>query len=224
MDLYALASWSRDIPDDSADLASGVCRVVVFPEAQNRPAGPDEQFVMPAIAFSVAGNLGLPIGHIRFRWLVVLGAAMPVTAIDEDGHPRPCEDDIRTDWPGSLNSNRKIDAIPKSERMKDRPKLTLGPGVPAPVRSHCSLGSWRAGPGRWWKARGNGRHFRNRRGTAGARKIDGNSPILHRLGFKRLRRDPHRPPTIEQEARSVLHSTEHRGDAQNRIGQSNMGR
>jgi DNA (cytosine-5)-methyltransferase 1 len=61
---------------------------------------------------------------------------VPETAVNEDRDPRPGEDDIRPNGPGTVDRNRQINPESQAPPMKRGADELLGLGVAAPVRLH----------------------------------------------------------------------------------------
>jgi hypothetical protein len=69
--------------------------IFVFPHSDSRPSSFRESAVRVAVAFLVSGDLGCPEVFVDFRGPMVLGASMPITAIQEDGYLRAGKDQVR---------------------------------------------------------------------------------------------------------------------------------
>jgi hypothetical protein len=69
--------------------------IFVFPHSDSRPSSFCESTVGVAVAFLVSGDLGRPEVFVDFRGSMMLGASMPITAIQEDGYLRTGKDQIR---------------------------------------------------------------------------------------------------------------------------------
>src|SRR5258708_4927486 len=107
----------------------------MFPDANYVPAGLFEQPVGLRVALTVSADLLGPELRVPPRWPVVVWAAVPVAAVDEDGEAGACEDDIRG-APHGRNWARR-DAVPQSQSVEVRAKSQLGSGVAVSVASHC---------------------------------------------------------------------------------------
>jgi hypothetical protein len=66
----------------------------VFPDSNDAPTGILQDEIRFSVPLSVSLDLGSPKIGVLARGPVVLGAAMPVAAINEDGDPGSGEDNV----------------------------------------------------------------------------------------------------------------------------------
>jgi len=111
-------------PDDLRDLVCGRRGVVVLPDAYDRPPGYGETGVGVPVSKAVRFDLSAPPTGVRFRPGAVIGAAMPVAAIAEDGDHAPGEDDVGAT--SKLGERCVVDAVAEAAAMQLAPKCDLG--------------------------------------------------------------------------------------------------
>jgi len=81
-------------PDKSLHAISDKYRVLVLPGPDHRPARFQEPGVKATITGNVPRDLGRPVVHVRLGRHEVLGAPMPVTAVDEHRDLGPREHNV----------------------------------------------------------------------------------------------------------------------------------
>ena len=98
------------------DLCSYGSRIVVGPRADHRPPSGSELRVRIRIPLAVALNLLSPPHDVPTRRATVEGAAVPITAVNEDSYASAAEDDVRTTARGGLGA--VIDSVAKAPTMQ----------------------------------------------------------------------------------------------------------
>lgn len=134
---------------DRTDFGDYGGRGLVFPEPKDEPSGFGQREIVAPVAFLVAGDLRAPVVRIpHSRSLAMVGAAVPETALDEDGDAGTREDDVRTDGSASFEADREVDAEAHPRSVQKRANLTLWTRIPATIRAHVRTPRGRAGR-RW---------------------------------------------------------------------------
>jgi hypothetical protein len=85
---------SRRDPHEIGDPVADVGDVLVLPESHHRPPGNLPEVAGLDVTSSVGRDLGRPELRVRLGSRVVLRAAVPEAAVDENGHLAPREDDV----------------------------------------------------------------------------------------------------------------------------------
>lgn len=80
--------------DGSRDLHGDFVGILVFPEPNNDPSRSPQCQIRLEVSLNIAIDLRIPIGRVGPRTRVVLGAAMPVATVNEDGNFQPCEQNV----------------------------------------------------------------------------------------------------------------------------------
>jgi len=94
--LVAATLFSRDSPaNDSSEVIGCGSRILVLPNANDHPACLNQSPVDNEVTLVVSLDLRPPIVGVSARRDEVLRAAMPEAAINENGHARPAEYDVR---------------------------------------------------------------------------------------------------------------------------------
>ena len=71
----------------------------MFPRAPHLVPVPTKLGAISTITARIACQLGLPVGHVRFRHVAVLGAAMVEAAVTENRQPKAWDIAINADNP-----------------------------------------------------------------------------------------------------------------------------
>lgn len=130
-----LVELTTTCKDDGANARSGRRWVLVFPHAHAQPPRLVELRVGVAVTCNVALHLVGPESSVRHCDRVVLGAPVPETPIQKDGHALLRKHKIGGAAYVAERSSRN--AVTKSERMDGRPERKFGLGVPSAVRLHA---------------------------------------------------------------------------------------
>lgn len=83
------------VADDTRDLPGYIRRCNMLPEAQYNPSSAFEDSCGLLIPMAVRCDFGGPVVSIGYWWDVMLWASVPVAAVDENGHARAGEEEIR---------------------------------------------------------------------------------------------------------------------------------
>lgn len=116
------------------DLVGHEFGVLVLPDAQHCPARRREQGAHALISLSVHRDLVRPEGGVAGRRAVVIGAAMPEAAINEDGDLRAREEEISRRPDAGFGS--RVHPIAEPRRVYEATNSHLWLGVGAPIRAH----------------------------------------------------------------------------------------
>lgn len=114
-----------------------ICRVLwilVLPDPDDVPASGSQRQVVAAVSGYVSIDLGGPVVAVGFRHAAVLGASVPVAAVDEDGHLLPREDEVGMapkPW-----KRHHMHAISESPPVQNRSDLELGARVLGSIALH----------------------------------------------------------------------------------------
>lgn len=146
----------RPPPDQLRDTNGGLGRVLMLPYTEHTPASLGEQAISLKVAFPVTDDLLSPVIGVRLRHGVVLGAAMPEAAVEEDRDLCPGEHQVS----GTADRRKRADgnSVPQAECVGGPSKSEFGPGVTSFVGLHALT---YAGTGRSGRSRGS--HVSNRR-------------------------------------------------------------
>lgn len=108
----------------------------MLPDADDEPSKRFQVGVGLGIALDVAAQLRDPPGVVAGRPGAVDGTRVPETAVDEDRHPLPREDDVgspsRETWQGAF------DAIPETPSVQFAAKRELRGSVLARLLGHAT--------------------------------------------------------------------------------------
>ena len=116
----------------------------MLPEAQHRPPGLLKVCGGLAVALDVAGDLVRPVLGVCGRLGVVVGASVPVAAVDEHGDAGLAQDQIG--GAGKLRLGPRGHPEPDASLMHGGAHRYLGLGVAAAVALHRLAGRWRRSP------------------------------------------------------------------------------
>ena len=122
----------------------GLRRVLMFPEPEDRPSCGGKPLIGVPIASAVPGDLLFPVVGVGRSLGVVLWAAVPEAAVEEDRDALSGEDHVSSapkvrKGPGSY-------PVSKSEGMRGPAQGHFGTGVTAPVGLHASACSGGGSP------------------------------------------------------------------------------
>jgi hypothetical protein len=121
----------------------GLGRVLMLPDVEWQPTGPDEGTVHLAVAFDVAEQLRLPIGAVRVRRRAVLGALVPEATVDEHGDLGPREGDVDPGEPPAFEADGIVASEASAGPVQNRPQHDLRSGVTLTVPPHDRRRRWR---------------------------------------------------------------------------------
>lgn len=104
------------------------------PVPKDEPAGSTETTVCVDITSAIRADLRVPVRRIGLDLMTVLRAGVPEASIDEDRHPAPGEDQIRSawqrlKWPG-------MNSVPQAGTVNESPDRNLGASVARADGSH----------------------------------------------------------------------------------------
>ncbi len=81
--------------DRSLDVVRRRSYILVLPDTDDLPPGGGQCLIDPAITFDVGPQLLAPPLGVSLGVALVVGTAMPETAVNENGHPDAGEHDVR---------------------------------------------------------------------------------------------------------------------------------
>jgi hypothetical protein len=111
-------------------------RILMFPVPQYSPSLTYQSIVSVVVALDVSSQFLLPPFPICSRHCAVIGAAMPITSVDENGYLPPREEDVCS--PPEFRDRRPINEVPKPLLMKQAPDRDLGLRIATRLVLHSS--------------------------------------------------------------------------------------
>jgi hypothetical protein len=127
-----MSSGRAPVPNDGLDQICSLCDIHVLPDADHVPTVLHERSIHPTVALGVLGELRHPVVTVALGDLLMDRAAVPEAAVDEHGHLRSREDDVRSHTDAST-PEQEILSEPKPAGMERRPHEELGLRVDAPI-------------------------------------------------------------------------------------------
>jgi hypothetical protein len=128
-------------PQRRQDLGDDECGGLVLPNPNYSPSGLAEEFVGAGVPFPVVSDLLGPERRIGLRDRVMFWTAVPEAAVDEHGHLRPREHEVRP--PVQRRDRTEVDAISQARSVCGAPDSELGLRVAPAVRLHPTPDAWR---------------------------------------------------------------------------------
>lgn len=125
-------SSPRTRKDCSFDCVRYGANVFVFPCPDHLPPGRIERYDSRFIAFDVPAELRDPVVLVALGRDVMVRAAVPEAAIDEDHDTSASEDDVRLD-PNSVAADEQVLSEAQPSTVKLRPERLLRSGACATV-------------------------------------------------------------------------------------------
>jgi hypothetical protein len=108
---------------------------LVLPHADHLPPGLPERRCHLVVPGHIALELRRPVPLVVAWWLAVVRADVPETPVDEHGHPKAREHDVRPDA-DTRNVDAEVLPEPVAEPVQGRPQRELRFGPGALVRAH----------------------------------------------------------------------------------------
>jgi hypothetical protein len=110
----------------------------VLPDPDHFPSGRVESNVGIAVSEAIGLDLLPPVGDVRLRRRSVLGAPVPVAAVDEDDDARRAEHEVRAS--PAIAEYRTVDAEAQAPRMElateEQLRLRVAPASPGHPLAH----------------------------------------------------------------------------------------
>ena len=119
------------------------------PRTNHGPAMLLEDRRLTPIPVAVLREFGSPVLRVRGGLRPVFGAAMPPTAVDEQGDSPASENHVRPDRPFAGNTYREVFAKPQASGVEGPTDRQLWSGVRTPIRLHDARSESRI-----WRVRG----------------------------------------------------------------------